>query len=279
MSLLKILDKIQQNKLQPFLAPLPVSTVSCFTFQNRIPYWFELKESQTGWWIIEPLSSHEAKLAREALPHEYLSYLSQLPRYIVIAIEPIREGIVVVPYNASDATQRGWLNSKPKVVYLPRNLEILPFSTLIVRSMAGVLLFDDYYPLDVAEQEKLLAKPKGNFQVAWQILQVRKEEQLRLEKERQRLEFLKTERGQIEDRLNFVGATLIDYQKQGSKYDVTYTYNGAQFTVNLRPDLRVDSAGICLSDEDSNYDLSSICLVMEEARKLNRPGIREEYYL
>lgn len=273
-NLLGVLNKIESHVPKPFLAPIPqANVVSCFTIQENIPYWFNLKEPSSGWWWVKPLSKTRAELDRPAYPYEYLGYLNKLPRFIVITIEQLHEGILVVPYNSSDAQQRGWVNSEPKYVYLPRNHYCPPLSILIVRNMAGILLFDNYYPIDFKDQSfNPETLPKKKFEVAWQIAFQRLEEKCKRES-------LKTEKGQIEDRLNFVGAKLVDYKKEGSNFDVTYAYNGAVFTVNIRPDMRVESAGICLSDEDSNYDLGAICLVMEEARRLRRPGIREEYYL
>jgi hypothetical protein len=290
MSLLNVLNKLSEHIPQPFLAPIPQSEiVSCFTLQETIPYWFHLTNPQPGWWWLKP-HRNEAVLNREAEPHEYLSYLSQLPRWIVIVIEQNQHGVVVVPYNASDATQRGWLNSEPRYVYLTRKVQLQTFSVVCVRNMAGTLLFDDFYPLDIEVQKKLTdgvneQRPvvvPGHFSVVWQIafrrMAEERDRQLKEEIERKRKEAQLTEEGRIRYRLEYVGAELVEYKKRGERFDVTYEYNGARFTMNVRPDMRIESAGICLSGEDSNHDLSSIVLTMERARELHRPGI-ERYHL
>lgn len=292
MSLIGVLDKLKKHEPQPFLAPIPsAQMVSCFTVQEGIPYWFDIKTSRPGWWWVEP-SGHDVWLRQQAQPHEYLAYLAQLPRFVVIAVEQRAEGVVVVPYNASDAAQRGWPNSEPRYAYLTRNVQPLDFSTIVVRNMAGTLLFDDLYPLDIQQQLFLSQAAQSSlqlqavpvsFQVAWQIVYQRivqeRLEREHLETERLRTEQMKTERGRFEHHLGFVGASLVSYQKQGERFDVTYTYNGAQFTVNVRPDMRIESAGICLAGGDRNNDLSSIVLTMEQARREHRPDLDRRWHL
>lgn len=292
MSLIGVLDKLEKHEPQPFLAPIPsAQMVSCFTVQDSIPYWFHLRNPQAGWWWIEPGRS-DSWLRHQAQPHEYLSYLAQLPRFVVIAVEQRAEGVIVVPYNAADAAQRGWPNSEPRYAYLTREVQLLDFSTIAVRNMAGTLLFDDLYPLDIQQQLFLSQAAQSSlqlqavpvsFQVAWQIVAARlfneRLEQARLKAERVRQEQMKTERGRFEHHLGFVGASLVTYKKQGERFDVTYTYNGAQFTVNVRPDMRIESAGICLAGGDRNNDLSSIVLTMEQARREHRPDVDRRWHL
>lgn len=293
MSLMGVLDKLQSHQPKPFLAPIPsAQMVSCFTVQDTIPYTFELRQPKQGWWWVEPYAANKARLVWNALPHEYLSYLSQLPRFIVIAVDQTAEGVIVVPYNASDAAQRGWLNSEPRYAYLCRDIQIPAFSVLCIRNMAGTFLFDDFYPLDIQQQNFLTGAANNSiqlqvvpvsFQVAWQIVAARifmeKLEQSRLEAEQRKKELLLTEQGRIVDKLEFVGASLVNYKKEGRNYDVTYTYQGAQFTVNVRPDMRIESAGICLAGGDRDNDLSSIVLTMQRARAERRPDVDRRWHL
>lgn len=293
MSLLGVLDKLQAHKPKPFLAPIPsAQMVSCFTLQDNIPYWFSIKTVQPNWWWVDPITKDFALLTHHAEPHEYFSYLSQLPRFIVIAVDQTDEGVVVVPYNASDAAQRGWLNSEPRYAYLCRDIQIPAFSVLSVRNMAGTFLFDDFYPLDIQQQNFLTGAANNSiqlqvvpvsFQVAWQIIAARilleKLNQARLEAEQRKKELLLTEEGRIVDKLEFVGASLVNYKKEGRNYDVTYTYQGATFTVNVRPDMRIESAGICLAGGDRDNDLSSIVLTMQRARAERRPDVDRKYHL
>lgn len=196
---------------------------------------------------------------------------------------------LVVPFNASDASQRGWLNSEPRKLHITRGHQICktPLSIIQARMMGGQLLYDrpwfDYNSMVQIQQANLALEGAETvckqFSVAIDIIIRHKEriEQRRLEQvEKNRRN---TVEGRLKDDLEYVGASLLNWSEIGDGHEVTYEYNGAQFTMTVGENNRIESAGICLNDTDRDHNLSSIVLAMENARKLRRFDLHERYYI
>ncbi|MFI5378424.1 MAG: hypothetical protein ACHRHE_03940 [Tepidisphaerales bacterium] len=68
--------------------------------------------------------------------------------------------------------------------------------------------------------------------------------------------------------LRHAGAQLSDFAERGDVYRVSYEVDGSRHTSVVRKnDLTVQSAGICLSGEDENFDLHSLVGVLREGRQ------------
>jgi hypothetical protein len=65
--------------------------------------------------------------------------------------------------------------------------------------------------------------------------------------------------------LTLGGARLIGYEPAGDALRVTWERAGQRSVSPIAPDTTVVSAGICLSGEDSRFDLASIVGVVREA--------------
>lgn len=69
----------------------------------------------------------------------------------------------------------------------------------------------------------------------------------------------------LRDALAHAGADLADYRELADSYQVRYYVDGHQhMSVVGKRDLTVQSAGICLSDEDAHFDLASLVGVLRE---------------
>lgn len=290
-SLLRVLKRVSEKTPNKFIAPIPsAQSVSLFSLQEGIPYWFNIDNPTPGWFEVEPISKKEARIGREAEPHEYISYLEALPRILVIVLFSIgRNTSLVVPYNASDASQRGWMNSMPRVLHLTRNHLCCknPLSIISARIMGNQLLYDRAYFEHAAINQFSKARlslqidseiPKL-FQVAFDIVKKRFEEERERQRQLEAQQKRQTVKGQFEDDLSFVGADLVDWNESVNGWEVTYEYEGASFTMQIGLDKRIESAGICLDGTEGNHNLSTIVLAMQQARKLRRFDLDEELYL
>ena len=141
-STLDLIDQIGRIRVRPFLAPIPdAESVVVTTVQEGVQFNYRLVR-EPGWWVlhcdqvevrqVEPLSSM----------FETVRYLAALPRFLVIAVHRLRADTwLVVPWNGSDAAQRGWHRGEPRAIHLVRDA-IRPFDVVVARRLGSTLLYD-----------------------------------------------------------------------------------------------------------------------------------------
>jgi len=278
------IDRLSNHYPQPFTAPIPnAEQVEVFTLQDNVPYRFRLRDAEPGWWVVTPETKAKARLDEPAQPCDMLAYLTALPRFYVICCFRLAEGTwLVVPYNASDAAQRGWPDGEPRVMHLVCHA-VKPFDVATARFLAGTLLYDGLDDrLGLCAHGHLLRselgtqagaatlKVNGGFQNAYNIILKRRQE-LEAETRRQAVEHQRqTTEGELRWQLEFMGADLKAWSEVGNGYSVTWEHEGRSYTTTLQRDRRVASAGICLDRTDAQHNLSSIVRVMEEAERLRQ---------
>lgn len=73
-------------------------------------------------------------------------------------------------------------------------------------------------------------------------------------------------RSRLRESLSHAGAQLVDYLERADSFRVTFVVGARQYTSSVnKDDLTVQVAGICLSGQDRNFDLSSLVGVVREA--------------
>lgn len=89
----------------------------------------------------------------------------------------------------------------------------------------------------------------------------------------------------LTESLSHAGAQLVEYLERGDSFRVTYSVDGRRYTSSVdKDDLTVNVAGICLSGEDSHFDLASLVGVLREGHlghglvRIGDEGIDEEHY-
>ena len=260
------------------------------TILEGTPYRLRLPKEEPGWWKIRPLSDHEAEVLDEPMPHEVVEYLKQLPAVRVIVVWRLSKwSWLVYPWNTGDARQRGWPGAPDtygRYVPSPRPLHLVcapavrPFDVLVSRVLDSVLLYDEYdrrtlwAPL--AEELRLHLERR-----VWEPSIRRLTPELRAVLSLHRHRFLLEEkrmieqeeaqrRGTLEGRLRvaleYSGAVLRAWTELGEGYEVVWEHEGEEYRTVIRRDLFVESAGICLSGRDSDYNLSAIVHVLRLAR-------------
>lgn len=72
----------------------------------------------------------------------------------------------------------------------------------------------------------------------------------------------------IDRALRFAGADLVRWSEKNGTFEVTFRVDGAEHTTWIsKSDLSLVGAGICLSDRDGEFDLTSLVGVIREHRR------------
>lgn len=298
MGILDAIERVESHEPRPFIAPVLDSNINeVFVVQDGIPHTFRCPSHEPGWYRLCPSKSRGQSewllslAIRYAYPHEYIPYLEALPRFYVIACFPLSEDTwLTVPFNASDASQRGWPNGEPKPVHLVHGI-VLPFDVLTTRSLAGTLLFEQVCTrLDTAWSEvcifntlaldrKSMTDVPTDWNSALQITLARRHAARVEEHERRRVEALGTVEGQIKDRLEFMGASLVNWCDTSDGYEVTWEYDNCKHTVTIQRNMMLQSAGICLDGSAPEHSLSSAVQLLQTARSEHRFDLPESSWI
>jgi hypothetical protein len=265
-----------------------VDDVYVFSLQDGVPYQFHLGNPEPGWFAMWPTSKNTVTMEREAHPHERVEYLRQLPRFFVIATHYVSSHIVIcVPLNPSDAEQRGWPNAEPRPLHLVTGS--IESGDVCVARGSDVLYFetvDTAHNYAAGRGVRYVASmdgpPPGVFGGGWrpaaEIVDAHAEE---VREKLARIEAEKAKRSEeynIMRHIEFMGARLHDWRKSGDMYTVSWEYRGRTHTVRVSPEMRIMSAGVCLSGRDLEQNLSSIVKVMDDhAEHGGRYGWWREY--
>lgn len=267
------------------------------TLIEGTPYHLRVPRTEPGWWKLRPLSDHEAEVLRKPpMPYEVIGYLEQLPAIRVIAVYRLGErSWLAYPWNAGDARQRGWPSAsapaaperyvpRPQPLHLVTAPAVRPFDVLVARMLDNTLLYDEYdrrtlwAPLAdglraCLEKREWAPRIGGLTPELQAVLSLHRHRSLEEEKRRilrEEARRRRTLRGRLESALEYSGAQLRAWTELGEGYEVVWEHEGEEYRTVIRPDLFVESAGICLSGRDSDYNLAAIVHVMRQARGRGR---------
>jgi hypothetical protein len=263
MSLLEALERIERHEVHPFIAPiLEDKTHRMLVFQDGLPIWFTT-HTEPGWVCFEP-RGNRAHPVRLASPHEYLEYLDNLPRiYVVSCFRFAPRTWAVIPYNPSDAMQRGWMNCEPRLLHLVRD-SITPTDVLDARALGDNLLYGTVNMRGL--------RPEGAVgRAAQQIIMSHVEELARRTAEEERQERLSTLDGQVQDNVEFMGAQVVKWAEVGENIRVTWDWRGHTMTSTVQRDMSVETVGFCTAGTDRLHNLTSAVALLQE-------GVRRRHY-
>jgi hypothetical protein len=227
---------------------------------------FKVESDFEGWGVFRPTGTGAARLLRPATLAERWDYLDRLPRRQLILCQIDRRcwlawpahqadtrfadaGLVPVrlveeaqPFDAVAARFDGvqyWFESV--------NDHADPAAAVYLRQSMGKMV-----PPELVRRRGLTAEQGTAYALAYG---------LRREAERDRTE------DRLRAALAHAGGQLSSYLEREDGYRVEFQIDGRRHvSVVDKRDLSVQSAGICLSGEDSNFDLQSLVGVLREAR-------------
>lgn len=263
MSLLNTIDQISQHEPKEFIAPVMTKYAKVFTLQDGIPYWFHIQVGTPGWFLLQPNSfmGLYATVIRKAMPHEMIQYLAELPSFRVIILFPVDETTqLVMPFNLSDAAQRGWKNG------VPRHMHIV-YHNLQHKQVVQAAAVGDSLVFNRASHLTINSTGKRESRIATEIYEARLNLIRKREVEEKRAAHVKTEQGRLETALEFMGASLEDWTRELDGYIVRWMIDGQMYRMEVDTNLRVKSAGVCLDQTDNWHSLSSVVAVMQDRQK------------
>jgi hypothetical protein len=218
-----------------------------------------------GWAVLRPLSAGRARILRPARMGEVASYLALFPPVRLIALAR-SEGL----WQAVAAQQgaRGLRLARPVPVVLAEE-ELQPFDPFVARFDGRLFLYarrDERrdpaiaaylrqalaadQPPQYLRKSGLSPEERAAYDLVWLALEQARRDHVEV---------------RLAEALAHAGARLVAYIERDELYTVTYEVDGVPHTSALRKDnLTVLTAGICLSDRDDDFDLTSLVGVMRE---------------
>ncbi len=248
-----------------FLAPVFYSTVKVRIL--GIVQEFKIKPANyRGFGIFRPTKYGEARFVRDANIGEKQQYLDLFPSLtFVVASQERKTGLLFI--------DDGRFKIKGEVpIALTEDIQL--FDVIKVRFDGATFWYDRHDgSARVANdlREKLAHKYPERQPIPPAYLEVYKVAIADKQKE-----FLASTEGRIKSHVNRADAKLIGYKERGEGYSIDYEVNGQRYTSTVDKNLRVVTAGICLTDHvtnkkhDSDFDLQSLVSVIKEGQKKHK---------
>lgn len=249
-----------------FLAPVmgEVAVKIC-GFINRLnvePRNFE------GWAVLKPKDFTLANVIAEPQPHQVYDYLKNFPSLRCILLKKIKgKTWLALPYNLSDSMQRFRIK-KPVLVHLVERGDV--FEHIRAVHDGASFWFESIDTGVSLEKTEKMREGITKQQDEIQLKDFTREEKMAYSfvlstvKE----DLVDREERKIKNALKRGGAELSSYSEAEGGYVVKWKFEGEEYTTVVRKeDLSVVSAGICLSNKDELFDLTSIVGVMDENRR------------
>ena len=270
-------QKEQETVRATFLAPCVRGGTVC-TRIDGIVQAFTLKPSDhEGWGMFRPNNGlKEASFVEEpalSLIDRYLHLFTALRVRLVYRIEG--QSWLAFPVNSSDASQK-FGKAEPMVVHLVEGGN--PFQAIIARHDGSAFWFHepDTRANPVIEETLLnwlnLAQEPHRLQQQYRFRAMTPEDSIAYELAWNRTAHSRQmcrerrDRERLQTALHRGGGQLKEFFDRDDYWLVTWqTHTGEQHSSAIRKkDLTVVSAGICLDDNDEDFDLQSLVAVVEK---------------
>jgi len=251
---LDLIDSLNR-KAEPFYAPVPeASKVYVKTRQNGVTYTLAVQNPRPGWFRLRHAAGMSASICG-GLPsasHIY-DYLAHFPSWTLRALfQSGEQRWAVMPYSKADAAQRGW-DGSIRYCHLVRH-RLFPGDTFIASLVGGIFIYE--IPkrgfLDPPTEEQMAV-------IDGYHAEIRRQE---LEAQRKGSKVSLSPKEQVE-----VGGGRFISLARGV---VKWSLGGKSYSMSVRPDGTIISAGVCLDGTDSWHNLVSIVGVMQEHQRLGR---------
>lgn len=226
-----------------------------------------VKAAEEGIALLRPRSHREAEVVRPATRSEVKKYLDLFPRARVVVTYRHGDTWLGIPAAAPEKgiTLSGW-------VPIAFGKELKVFQTAVVRFDGSLFLLESTErpaesaylreelrkgtPAEELRRKGVTEPERGAY---WFQLELQKEESKSADERR------------LEQALKMAGAELTGFHEKDGHFTVGWKVDGRAYTsLVAKGDLTVVSSGICLSERDRDFDLTSLVGVMRQHHEEGR---------
>lgn len=262
-NLLKQLVEQEREAMEKdFLAPVFYSTVKvriCGVIHE-----FKIKPATyRGFGIFRPINYKEARYVRDANIGEKQQYLENFPALTFVVCSQERKTALLF-------IDDGRFKIKGEVpIALAEDIQL--FDVIKVRFDGATFWYERHDGSTRVANELRLRIDEKNPSIPPAYAEVYKVILADREKE-----YLASTEGRIKSQVNRADAKLVGYKERGEGFSIEFEVNGEKFTSTVDKNLRVVTAGICLTDHktnkkhDSDFDLQSLVSVIKEGQRKHK---------
>lgn len=251
-----------------FVAPVLRRNGQVATRIEGIEYKFDVTlghKRNPGWHVLHAVSVTRAKIEREATGDEILAYQNIFPLRRLIVVQQADDHMVglLCDQDVADATIAP--------VYFSTGLEVFDYVDAIGDG-SSFWYVSTWSRRDPALLDFLRSSLRNNTRTPNKIGLTPDEKKAYALAFATQQEALKTQvQRRLETALQHGNASLLSYREHGDSINVEWQFDGRTINSTVRRDsLQIISAGICLNNTDSRYDLASLPSVFRE--KVRRHG-------
>ena len=224
-----------------------------------------------GWCVLRPTSHTAARVIRPATMTERQRFLELFPAVRLILCR--REGPCWLAAPAHQSDSRFQIEGLVPVFLVD---EADRFDVAVTRFDGSQFWFDGVdpraEPAAAAYLRQSLAQPLEPEKLDRPRLTREQRDAYaalyRLTEEARRRAEAERSESRIRDALSHAGAELVDYRERADSYRITYVVDGRRHVCAVeKRTLAVQSAGICLSGQDRQFDLGSLVGVIREGER------------
>jgi hypothetical protein len=237
------------------------------------------KGTPPGWHVFVPDSLKTVKIVREAEYSEIQGYLEILQRVKMVTMYKKGLTYFCIPLKNS---QLGLDFKEIVPVRLPSD-DVFDFDTINVRYDGSTFwyqeknILSDIFKASYLRESFRSLLPASQLKYHGLSLEEKSAYAIKMNLDKDILEKLKKDK--MEKAVTHGGGKLIGFHEYNTHLKVTFSVDGQEYTSTVRKDdsLEVISSGICLSGEDSKFDLKSLVSVFREKQRKDESGDDDDY--
>lgn len=239
---------------------------SVVTWVRGLVHRLTIPRVDPGWYRIRPVNLDTAEVVGEADLMDIEKYLGYLPKLRLILIQKNKRAFLAIPLKNQSLDIES-----PLPVLLTSDM-VMPFDTVVCGYDGSNIWFKDSdVSVDLSKADYLRDSfekgiDPGAIRYKGLSIEEKMAYMLRCMIDEDHRELLAKKKVQWD--VEHAGGVLVSFEERDDHISVTYKVDDHQYTsyVSKDPSHQVLTAGICLEDRDSDFDLASLVSVIREGQ-------------